>query len=375
MGITIKKWGPVLFPATHCVARQYSRQPSELPAAQERGRGELNSAHVISAERMLNVHSFSNRFNSIVCGLDCNVSKTLAPFSSSLLSVRLGALDVLKYDGHGLRGGRRGFQHIRQDALDDFIVAIPLTVPVAITQAGRSAHVEPGACGLLTTAKPFEGLCGTAPSYTYSEFVLRLPGPLLRQHMPNIDDCCARSISVRGGTGKVLLSLVETLIDERNDYSALQAARFGTMVLDAVVNLTLGAPELANFQSRQNLSAHARIFAAAREFIESNLSNSSLDPRTIAQHCDISTSYLHAAFAAHSTSVSGFVRETRLQRCRSALQNPALRHQSIIEIAMRWGFNSASSFNHAYRARFGKSPSEDRVLSLSAPLLSKNLHS
>jgi AraC-like DNA-binding protein len=335
----------------------------------------MNQEQALSSHNGLDVDGFRSKFNSIICSLDCSVSDKSDSFSTSLVSVRLGVLDLLRYDGYGLSGGRRGFRHIREDLSDDFILALPLTVPVVISQSRRSTTVEPGSCVLLATARPFVGKCGIPPSYIYSEFVLRIPGPLLRQHVPYIDDCCARSINVNYGAGKVLLSLVESLIEERADYSELQAKLFGKIVLNAVANVARGAPELADFQSRQSRSAHSRIFECARDFIESNLSNSSLDPSRIATHCNISVSYLHAAFAATSWTVGGFTKEIRLQRCRAALQNPLMRHHSIIETAMQWGFNSSSSFNHAYRARFGKSPSEERLMSLTTPVLGESLTS
>lgn len=274
--------------------------------------------------------------------------------------VALGNLDVVRYEGCGVRGGRRDWRHIREDGVDDFYVILPLTGPAAISQSGRSIIVEPGACTLLATIRPFAGVCGNPPNYEYSEFVVRIPGPLLRQHIPHADTCCARPISVCRGTGKILWSLLEALVREGTACSGAPAERFGKMVLFATVNTILGTPGLPELpESRQ--SSRSRVFERAKEFIESQLSDPALDPARIAQHCRISVSYLHAAFAAHSHRVGTYIRELRLQRCREALQNPFLSHQSIIEIAMRWGFNSAPGFTRAYRALYGRPPSEERM--------------
>ena len=58
-------------------------------------------------------------------------------------------------------------------------------------------------------------------------------------------------------------------------------------------------------------------------------------------------------------SRSGF-RHRRLERCRRDLLDPALRHESILSIATRWGLTSSAHFSRAYRARYAIAPSEER---------------
>jgi AraC family transcriptional regulator, positive regulator of tynA and feaB len=333
----------------------------------------MNNLQPLSQDSGLDADSFQKKWNSILCSVDCSFAdKPNSLFTHHLEGTHVGELDVYRYDGRGLRGGRRGVHHFREDELDVYVLLLPLTIPVNLSQSGRSAIVEPGTCSFVCTTKPFNSLCGTSPSYAYSELIVRIPGPLIRQRVPYIDECCVRPIAIRRGAGKVLQSLVETLIDERTDYSESQAGRFGTILLNVLANVTLEAAELAQLQSPQRPSAHNKIYEHSKNFIESNLSNSDLDPALIAKHCQISVSYLHAVFAESSLSVAAYIREIRLQRCRDALQNPSLRYQSIIDIAYRWGFNSSSSFYRLYHARFGKSPSEDRDSASPNPQSSKH---
>lgn len=309
-----------------------------------------------------NKKNFQKELGSVLCAIDCSpLGDGASSFASTLHGVHLGALDVVKYEGRGLRGGRRGLCHIREDEVDDFFIVLPLNAPLSISQSNHTAIVEPGACVVLGTLRPFEGLCG-APAY--AELVARIPGSLLRRQVAHADDCCARPISTRHGAGRILGSLLETLVEERSNYSGAQADRFGPVLLDTVVSTLLDAPELPDFSAPRQ-SAHAMVFERARDFIESRLSDPALDPEQVARHCRVSVSYLYAAFAAISSlSVRAFIRETRLQRCREALQNPRLHHQSIMAIAMRWGFDSAPGFTRAYRTRFGKPPREDRAVRL-----------
>ena len=59
--------------------------------------------------------------------------------------------------------------------------------------------------------------------------------------------------------------------------------------------------------------------------------------------------------------VAQLIRETRLQACREALQNPRLRQRTILEIAGDWGFDDPSHFSRLYKLRFGRTPREDRL--------------
>jgi AraC-like DNA-binding protein len=52
-------------------------------------------------------------------------------------------------------------------------------------------------------------------------------------------------------------------------------------------------------------------------------------------------------------SVSLYVRDLRLERCRRDLLDPRLPDRSISTVAFRWGFGDLSGFNRAFRDAFG----------------------
>ena len=55
-----------------------------------------------------------------------------------------------------------------------------------------------------------------------------------------------------------------------------------------------------------------------------------------------------------------WVRDNRLEACRTALRDENQRALNISQIAYRWGFNDLSHFNKTFRARFDQSPREWR---------------
>ena len=308
-----------------------------------------------------NMSGFREKFSSTVCSVDCNAAVEGRPVSVHFDGTRLGEIDVLHFESAGMRGGFRSFQHLSTDHIDDIILLLPLSAPIEMSHAGMRSMIEPGNCVFISTLKPFEAICGEPPYHNYSEYIVRIPGSLLRQHAPYIDECCGLSIKVQRGAGRIMKSLVEVLISEGHALSNVQSARLSMALTNVVATYAIEAPEvIKKLEMPPRQLAYALVRECAKEYIGHNLSNPLLDASRISTHCRISRSHLHAAFAAESTSVGSYVRETRLQHCRKALQNPLLRHQSIIQIAMKWGFNSSSSFCRAYQLQFGKAPSEDR---------------
>jgi transcriptional regulator GlxA family with amidase domain len=71
--------------------------------------------------------------------------------------------------------------------------------------------------------------------------------------------------------------------------------------------------------------------------------------------------HLNRLFAREQTSLMHYVWERRLARCRRDLKDPLMAHRPIGDIALSAGFKDLAHFSRAYRARYGRSASEDRA--------------
>ena len=106
--------------------------------------------------------------------------------------------------------------------------------------------------------------------------------------------------------------------------------------------------------------SRAEILLNVESFIEAHIGDPLLDPEEIARATFISTRYLHKLFAAEGTSVCGWIRASRLEGCRHDLADPALRDDTILTIASRWGLTSPQHFCRLFRGAYGCSPREFR---------------
>lgn len=284
-----------------------------------------------------------------------------AASQTRLESVTLGAIRVLRHAGLGCRTGLRRMDHIREDRADDILVSLPFKGRSVFTQGGTEVLLDPGHFALLKISDPFS--ISIASQHSGAEFLQYsaiVPGPMLRLRVPRIDKYCDKAIRVTAGAGAIMSSLFELVVREGDALSEAQARAFGEIMVDTIANCVREAPELSRLRVESRRHSYARVRDDAEYFIKSNLSNSTLGPALVAEHCKVSTRYLNEVFASASMTVVSFIRETRLDRCREALLSPELSDRSVFEIALRWGFNDPAHFSRAYKARFGKAPREDR---------------
>ncbi|MEE9095849.1 helix-turn-helix transcriptional regulator [Pseudarthrobacter phenanthrenivorans] len=103
------------------------------------------------------------------------------------------------------------------------------------------------------------------------------------------------------------------------------------------------------------------LFTASTEVIENRLWDETLDAEDLATRLNVSTRTLHRAFRAQGATVSLWIRERRLDRCRRDLQDPNFHHLSVGAIAAQWGLKDAAHFSRLFKARFGESPRKFRA--------------
>lgn len=280
-------------------------------------------------------------------------------------SVALSDVDIYRNKFHGEMFAFRRRGHIVADSVHDFLLSIPIDERSEVDHAGRKTICEPGHFRLLSASVPFStvvsGSCKDSP---HSSLFMRLSGAALRGLVADIDDYPDLVLPIDPGAGRLLRSMIEAGLAEGAALSTAQAKGLGSTIVDAVANVILTASRMKMQQARVPQSSFTRIQETARQFILRNLAVPELDCAMVADHCQVSKTYLHAAFADTKLGVAAYIRETRLTRCREMLRNPALNHRSITDIAQIWGFEDLGTFGRVYRLHYGISPRQERQIAL-----------
>ncbi len=249
---------------------------------------------------------------------------------------------------------------LRPDAFQQYIRDSGLEcVGIQAIQSGRESFHAEGDCRsfgpaellIWTSERPFE-LTSIERHHKISVIV---PWAELRERIPCAGVFRHAILDSRTGLGAVLRSHVETLAGQVDrlkgeDQSAIRRV---------TVELLTAAMTFHGDQARRFGLSHQYLLRL-QSYIVDHLQEEQLSPLSIAKAHNISDRYLHHLFAQTGTSVSDFIREQRLQRCRDALTNPAYRSLSVAEIAHQWGFPAPAHFSRIFKRRFGLSPRDAR---------------
>ncbi|WP_170990229.1 helix-turn-helix domain-containing protein [Aquamicrobium sp. LC103] len=98
-----------------------------------------------------------------------------------------------------------------------------------------------------------------------------------------------------------------------------------------------------------------------RRHVEARIADPILSVESVAAAFAMSTRKLYYLFEPHG-GFTHYVQAERLRRCRAELTDPAHRHESVAEIAGRYGFTHRKSFIRAFRRAFEMTPRETRAL-------------
>jgi AraC-like DNA-binding protein len=98
-------------------------------------------------------------------------------------------------------------------------------------------------------------------------------------------------------------------------------------------------------------------YRKAYRFIIEQLSESELSIRQVAAHIDVTERALQMTFRTNlGMSPAEVIRHRRLEKIRSELLH-CDGHETVLDVASRWGIPSRSTFTQNYRQQFGEAPS------------------
>ena len=124
--------------------------------------------------------------------------------------------------------------------------------------------------------------------------------------------------------------------------------------------LPLAAGYVGGVAKRPEAQQMNHMFRELLNFMNRNISNPELSPRLAATELGISTRYVHKLLAHCGTTFSAYLTAQRLEHIKSELIALSGQHIPVSLLAFEWGFNDLSTFNRAFKHRFGCTPSDFR---------------
>jgi AraC-like DNA-binding protein len=184
------------------------------------------------------------------------------------------------------------------------------------------------------------------------KFTILAPRSMVRRFLPNPDHFVAARVS----GGESLGPLVGAYLRQLSTHLQSLEDKDLRLVLGTTLELVSAG---IHAKCRDDESYRRDPFHDIQRFILQNLGDPELKPAYIAARNSISVRYLHKIFARRGLSVSRWIQQQRLERCKDELST-GLTAASITELAFAWGFNDSSHFSRCFRGRFGVPPRELR---------------
>lgn len=301
-------------------------------------------------------------FDDSLCAMNYGFTSSSAPWGiSRFQGVELQGVGVFLDEGYGRRSVARTRRHILADNVSDFFVVVPLLSASSMAQSGAVRDCKPGHFRIISTAIPFAGYVAAAGVRDkYAELIAKIPGAMLRELLPRIDEMSNLPLPLCRGAGFLMKSFLDLALAEGSALSEVQAREFSTVLVRAVASPIAESAEYQRMCSTSPPPSRQLLREKAHDYIARHLADSALDCAMVARHCGVSVRYLRSVFAP-ATTIAAEIREARLRKCQSALRNVDLSHRTVADIAASWGFANPASFNRIYKARYGVSPGLNRT--------------
>ncbi|HEX2316047.1 MAG TPA: helix-turn-helix domain-containing protein [Thermomonospora sp.] len=225
-----------------------------------------------------------------------------------------------------------------------------------IAQLGREDVLAPGELALVDTTRPFSETYGAG---RLDRLVALFPRDALGVCPEDVAARLAgRALPTGDGVGPLLVPLLAAMNDHPaqprpvTEYAAGNALDLLAVFLSGLLDSPAGQEDVAARSLVLRVKAHVR----------RHLADPDLSPPAVAAAHHVSLRHLQKLFAEQGLTVSGLIRRERLELCRRRLEDAAHTGMSVTEIAHQAGFRDSAHFSRVFKAAYGVSPREHRML-------------
>jgi AraC-like DNA-binding protein len=241
------------------------------------------------------------------------------------------------------------------DGSDDLILGILLNGEAIAYQGKKEVEFRAGEALLWSNDEPG----GSAYNSSLEFLALSVPRAALTRAVTSIDDALMRLVPRDNEAMRLLIGYVRILQTEIRDISPELKAASAAHVQDLLA-LALGATRDATHIAKGRGARVARLRALKADILAC-LTRRDLSIETMAQRHGISPRYIRTLFDSDQTTFTDFVLNQRLARAHRCLLDRRFSGHMISTIAFESGFGDLSYFNHAFRRRYGATPSDIRA--------------
>jgi AraC-like DNA-binding protein len=240
---------------------------------------------------------------------------------------------------------------LMSDGNDDVFLTINLSGTFNVVQRKYDVMLDPGDAQISG--------CGMPSSYrrpSGTALGLRMPRAMLASRVENLDDRLGAKVARTNPALRLLQNYIHVL--DRTPATP-ELARLAVSHVHDLVALSLGSSAASDIAAQRASVSAARLYAIKR-YVVANLHDPSFSVGQVAAWQRLTPRQVQRLFERDGTTFSAFLVAARLRHAYSAFADPERAHLSISQIIYDSGFNDISNFNHAFRRRYGATPSDVR---------------
>jgi AraC-like DNA-binding protein len=285
-------------------------------------------------------------------------------FSGRLIRADVGELRFVEFnsDAAVVRHSRA---HIARAGAAFYLIRFQLDSESVCSQGGDDVRLRAGDFSLCDTARPYQ-LAFNGP---VSILTLRVAKNVLQRYVGSPENLVHVPVSGSSGAG-ALASRVIREIWKSSDVvlGPGVAPRYANVVLELIASAYVGVGR--GNVDRSCLASVLRL--RIMDFIDQSLCDPELSPALVAQGLKISTRHVHRLFAQQGSTVSQYILQRRLEKCRAALADPLLAGLSLTHICSEYGFRSLPHFSRLFHDEYGIAPRDYRRATTTVDLSSRD---
>lgn len=235
------------------------------------------------------------------------------------------------------------------DETRDLTLAIFEAGTVVANQRGRELSFNGGAF-LFSTHEPFVMQRAASRVTNFS---------VCRTDLTAAPDCIDAALMTAMPLRSEALRLLQGYACLVDASASPEARRLMASHIHDLISLAIGSTRDALELARGRGLRGARLRAIKAD-IAANL-DGDVSPAALALRQQVTPRYIHKLFASEGTTLSHYVLDCRLKRIHRLLRDPCRAHEPISGMAYEVGFGDLSTFNRAFRRRFGATPTDIRA--------------
>lgn len=242
----------------------------------------------------------------------------------------------------------RMWREARDTGEDCYFAVVLLAGSEFVEQDGRSATLRAGDITIYDGARPHRLIFPE----DFQKVIMQIPRRMLQERIAGIDDWTAQAIPGTHGPGVIAASFLHSFARQARD---LDEPALGALTEQSLDLLSMAATAARPGEPHRPRTPSHSLYRV-KAFVEEHLSDHTLDAAAIACGTGLSVRYINQLFEREDTSLMRYVWMRRLERCRRDILRCQHSSLHLYDIALRWGFNTASHFSRAFKLQFGYSP-------------------